>query len=315
MKKQILIALGSAAVFTASAIAQDAGLPPVKTSVVTTQRIGDLVVQSTVTPTWYVPNGVAVAVPAGQPNTSAPPLRPMVQPTPIATPTTQAEVNAPTMTPTAQVTTVIVTQQAAPKDTADIRKTSSDWKQKVDALAGDLESNKLALVDAQAQLLVTAEEEKRAAEEQVAAAQRRLEATKKQAERATAYAATLQGNSAVPTAAAKPMASEVAVVETIPTFTLRRQDRTIPAALTRWSEEAGFTLLWEAKEDPASYEQSYQKAFLDAVDDVIRDLRLAGRDVRMCEYMNKVVRIVARTATCKITPTTEIKSVLLGDTE
>lgn len=301
--------------------AQDAGLPPVKTSVVTTQRIGDLIVQSTVTPTWYVPNGVAVAVPAGQPNTSVPPSR-VVNPPPVSVP--QAAPNAaatpgPEQSAT-QVTTVVVSQQLPSKDAVASRRSSNEWKQKIDALAGDLETNKLALVDAQAQLLVAAEEEKRAAEEQVAAAQRRLDATKKQAERVAAYASSLQSVPVQP--AAQPAAASVkpadvvasAPVEPTPTFTLRLQDRTIPAALTRWSDEAGYKLLWEAKEDPAAFEETYRKQFPDAVDDVIRDLRLAGRDVRMCEYKNKVVRIIPRSASCKITPTPE-NAVQLGASE
>lgn len=318
MKLHLSITLGAVALCTTSAFAQESGLPPTKTAVITTQRVGDLIVQSTVTPTWYVPNGVAVAVPAGQQYMMAPPQRPLVQPLPEAQ--APAPVQNPAAAPvvSAQVTTVVVAQPTAAKDVPEVRKGTSAWKQKVDALAVDLESNKLALVDAQAQLVVSAEEEKRAAEEQVAAALRRLDASKKQAERASAYAAALQGNAPAPTSPANQKAPElVAPVapEPMSTFTLRRQDRTIPAALTRWSEESGYTLLWEAKEDPASFEETYTKPFPDAVDDVIRALRIAGRDFLMCEYKNKVVRIVPRSATCKINPPTENKSIQLGATE
>lgn len=319
MKHKYALVAGVVAMSAISTFAQEPGLPPVKTSVVTTQRIGDLVVQSTVTPTWYVPNGVAVAVPAGQPNTSNPPSRAASQPPQTAV---NAAANSGTSSGNSQaapqITTVVVTQQVAPKAPAETRKSSTDWKQKVETLTDDIESNKLALVDAQAQLLAAAEEEKRAAEEQVAAAQRRLEATRKQAERVTAYATSLQASSAATqsvASGAKPTEAEVvAPAAPVPTFTLQLQDRTIPAALTRWSEEAGYKLLWEAKEDPASYEETYRKPFPDAVDDVIRDLRLAGRDVRMCEYKNKVVRIIPRSANCKITPTPE-NTVQLGATE
>ncbi|MDT8992854.1 TcpQ domain-containing protein [Curvibacter sp. APW13] len=220
-----------------------------------------------------------------------------------------------------QITTVVVTQPGAgvTRETPEARKSSADWKQKVESLTGELESSKLAIIDAQAQMLVAAEEERRAAEEQVAAAQRRLEASKKQAERASAYAASLQPVQ-TSVVAAKPQevvapAAIASPATPAPVFTLRRQDRTIPAALTRWAEEAGYTLLWEAREDPASFEETYAKSFPDAVDDVIRDLRLAGRDVRMCEYRNKVVRIVPRAATCKIVPPAESAHVQLGATE
>lgn len=280
-------------------------MPPAKTTVIGTQRIGDLVVQSTVTPTWYVPNGVAVAVPSSVQNLAPPPSRTATQSNALPRPSSQGT-NAAESNPGFSLS----------QDSTEKRVNSNDWKQKIDMLSGQLESNKLALVDAQAQLIVAAQEEKRQAEEQVAAAQRRLESSRKQADRAAAYAVTLQTNTQTPTPPPSPVvqAPLVAAVPA-PTFTLHRQDRTIPAALTRWSEEAGYKLLWEAQEDPASFEGSYNKPFVDAVDDVLRDLRLAGRDLRMCEYTNKVVRIIPRTAACQLTPSTENKSIQLGATE
>lgn len=297
MKQQYLIALLSAALYGSPVIAQETGMPPVKTAVIGTQRVGDMLVQSTVTPTWYVPSGVAVAVPGSAPNLTPPPSRAIAQPQPQA--------QSPAPSPVAQPVTQMAIQPVA-RDEAEKRKTSTDWKQKIDSIAGDLESKKLALVDAQAQLVVAAEEEKRQADEQVAAAQRRLEASRKQAERAAAYAATLQPSAQPPVAKpTAPVVAPVVVPVPSPVFTLRRQDRTIPAALTRWSEEAGYTLLWETQEDPASFEGTYNKSFADAVGEVVRDLRLAGRDLRMCEYTNKVVRIIPRSAPCQINPSTE----------
>ena len=299
------MAILSAALCASPIFAQDAGMPPAKTTLIGTQRIGDLVVQSTVTPTWYVPHGVAVAVPSSAQNLAPPPLRVATQPQSLAAPLSQGKTVVES-NPGIGLTT----------ESAEKRINSNDWKQKIDMLSGQMESNKLALVDAQAQLIVAAQEEKRQAEEQVAAAQRRLESTKKQADRAAAYAASLQPTIQTPAQTPLPVIQTPLVTPLpIPTFTLRRQDRTIPAALTRWSEDAGYKLLWEAQEEPASFEGTYNKPFVDAVDDVVRDLRLAGRDLRMCEYTNKVVRIIPRSAPCQLNPSTETKPIQLGATE
>lgn len=294
--KQVLLTLWLIA--GSAAWAQDQSSPPARTTVVGTQRVGDIIVQGAVIPTWYIPNGVAVAVPVGQPNTQPPPSRPLAvaAEASVAKPTEPVS-STPVPVPTKAASTVATSQESPPAR----RLSSAQWRSKIDAIESGIESEQLSLQDAKAQLLAAAQDEQRDALEQVAAANRRLEAAQKQAQRASAFVAP-SSTAPLPVANEAPALPVVAAapVAIAPSFVLRRQDRTIPAALTRWAEDAGYQLLWEANEDPIAYEETYSTQFPDAVDAVLRALRLAGRNLRMCEYTNKVVRVVPGTATCKI---------------
>lgn len=303
--KLSMVMLATGVAFTA-VHAQDVGMLPARTATVGAQRIGDLVVQGTVTPAWYVPGGVSVSV-------MATPVQPVPPPRGVV-------VNQP---------------QQVPQDVQSVeprRLSSVEWKQRIDSLTGDIESNQLQLKDASANLITAAETEQRTAENQVLAAQRRLEVSKKMAERVTSYVNKIRNTESTANASVGSSSQEasakqasadtqksvvvtpVIATKPLPTFELRLTDLSIPAALTRWAEESGYSLLWEADDEQIAYEEEYSLSFPDAVDQVIKALRLAGKDLTMCEYTNNLIRIVSRGA-CKINPKSMNESIQLGAKE
>lgn len=271
MKQMHLAASLCAALLAASVSPATAADDPAATPQqvnVPRQRVGDLIVQGSVAPAWLVPA-------LGAPQVQRPPavLTPDTAPPPRSG-------NAPAA-----------------------RMGSSQWRERIEALQAEIETRRGDLAQARESLITAVNDEAKEAQEQYLAAQRRAEDMKRQAERAAALA-TAARPAPPPAPATVPAASAVAAspanapAEIV--FALRKADRTMAAALARWAEEARQPVLWEAKDLPVSFEDSYAMALPDAVFKVVTALNTAGEDLLMCEYRNRVVRVVPSAWTCRI---------------
>ena len=231
------------------------------------QRVGEVVFQGTATPVWLVPG----------PNTA----KPQSHVTPVAVSTSQA----PVKTPAAQA--IAPMENSTPVS-------SDDWRNRIATLEADIVASQAALVKAKQSLIAATQDEARRAQEQFLTAQRRAEDLKRQAEQAEVAAGNYRKSDPAATKPA-PASQEPSLV-----FELRKSDKTHAAALTRWAEEAKFNLLWEARSTNITFEERYAMPLAEAVHKVVRSLRMAGEDMLMCEYSNRVIRVVPTAATCHI---------------
>lgn len=261
-----------------------------RSAAVPTQRIGDLVVRGSIAPTWYVPNESAGAVMAAISPSHIPPV-----PTRAGT---EPEVQAP------------------------LRLNSREWRERIEFLEGQIQAKQRELTEAKASEMVAIHSEQREAEEQIRRSQTLVEQLRAKAVASsgvppivvqvaqpaavaptvvvkTAEPATQTTATTVVTVEVTPKASvALAPVQAVQVFQLRRDDRTIASALTRWAEEARYTLLWETSDRPASFDAKYSMSFPDAVHQVVQSLNAVGVDARMCNYTNQVVRIVPKDVGC-----------------
>lgn len=291
MKKLVVIAAAAFACVAAIGQAQTSvGDPPVRSASVPTQRIGDLVVRGSITPTWYVPNESAGAIMAATSPSNIPPV--------------------PTRAGT------------APEVQAPLRLNSREWRERIEFLEGQIQTKQRELSEAKASEILAIHSEQRDAEEQIKRAQALVEQLRAKAVASsdlppvvvkaappatmaptatvkTAEPVTPVNTSTVATVEVTPSApAALAPVQAVQVFQLRRDDRTIASALTRWAEEARYTLLWETDDKPASFDAKYSMSFPDAVHQVVQSLNAVGVDVRMCNYTNQVVRIVPKDIGC-----------------
>ena len=231
------------------------------------QRVGEVVFQGAATPVWLVPGPNAAKT------------------QPLPAPVVAATAQAPTKAPAANA--IAPMENATPVS-------SDDWRNRIVALEADIVATQAALVKAKQSLIAATQDEARRAQDQFLTAQRRAEHLKRQAEQAEVAAGNFRKpEPAVAKAAAAPQ--EPSLV-----FELRKSDKTHAAALTRWAEEAKFNLLWEAQSTNITFEERYAMPLAEAVHKVVRSLRMAGEDMLMCEYSNKVIRVVPTAATCHI---------------
>lgn len=236
------------------------------------QRVGDMIVQGSIAPAWVVPAAGA-----------SPPSRVVAPPTPETPPPR--------------------TSTAPPA-----RLSSSQWRERIEALQAEIETRRNDLTQARESLITAVNDEAKQAQDQYLAAQRRAEDMKRQAERAAALASAAQPTLPSvpgPTTTTIALASNtLAVVAPVMpadiVFALRKTDRTLAAAMARWAQEAHQPVLWEAKDLPVSFEDSYAMALPEAVFKVVTALNTAGEDLLMCEYRNRVVRVVPSAWTCRV---------------
>lgn len=223
-------------------------------------RVGDFVVQGAITPAWLLPG--PASAPAAAAQARAQPSG-AVAPPPSAAPAQPARMG------------------------------NRQWRERIAALEAEVEARKGELGQARESLVTAIAEEARQAQEQYAAAQRHAEEMRRQAERAAAAATAARPGQAP---ANLPAAAPPELV-----FALRKADRTMAAALGRWGEEAGYHVLWEDREDPpVPFEDTYAVPLPDAVHRVVSALNMAGMRLLMCQYSNRVVRVVPLDAGCRV---------------
>lgn len=250
------------------ALAADEGALAPRQIEIPRHRVGDFVVQGTIAPAWVVP-----AAPAGGGKAPMAAVPPTVQRVSAQVPAADA---------------------AAPPVPA--RMGSRQWRDRIAALETEIEARRRELAQARDSLITAVADEARQAQEQYAAAQRHAEDMRLQAERAAALAQASRPAPPAPEAATTPVPKPPELV-----FTLRESDRTMAAAFTRWGEEAKYHVLWEEREDPpVPFEDTYAMPLPDAVHRVVTALNMAGHRLLMCEYSNRVVRVVPRDATCRV---------------
>lgn len=251
------------------------GDPPVRTAVIPTQRVGNLVVRGAISPTWNVPAESTGGLLAANSPSTIPPV--------------------PTRAGTEPVTP------------PPLRLNSKEWHERIDFLQGQIEAKQRELSEAQAAEMAAIQSEQREAEEQIRRSQALVEQLRaKQAKQLALTAPPPVEKAVAPeaqpadAAATKGLAAVPSPAPVTPSlvFQLRRDDRTIGAALTRWAEEAGYGFQWEIGDQPASFAFQSSKEFPDAVDAVIKALNAAGVDAHMCNYTNRVVRIINKDEKC-----------------
>ena len=75
-------------------------------------------------------------------------------------------------------------------------------------------------------------------------------------------------------------------------------DHTLSVALTRWANNAGWQLAWQAQRDLPAFRVSYRGSFEEAVESLMRDSQNSDYPLHACLYDNKVVRVLHVTQTC-----------------
>lgn len=89
--------------------------------------------------------------------------------------------------------------------------------------------------------------------------------------------------------------SNVAAVEPQGEFQMKASDKTLQGMIRRWSEAAGYRLVWEATEaaDPKISGDAVIKApsIVQALDKVMADIKAKGYALDLTIYSNKVIRI------------------------
>lgn len=203
-----------------------------------------------------------------------------------------------------------------------LRLNSREWRERIEFLEGQIQNKQRELTEAKASEMVAIQSEQRDAEEQIRRSQALVEQLRAKsiassglqpivvqvappavmapvvAVKAVEPATPSNATTVVAVEVTPPAPVALAPVQAVQVFQLRRDDRTIASALTRWAEEARYTLLWETDDRPASFDAKYSMSFPDAVHQVVQSLNAVGVDARMCNYTNQVVRIVPKDIGC-----------------
>ena len=83
-------------------------------------------------------------------------------------------------------------------------------------------------------------------------------------------------------------------------FEIRLDDESLSLAMRRWSIENGYQLVWDVDKDfPAIQTSYYEKSFLDAVGNVMRDIGKTNYPMHTCVYNNMVVRVLPISTPCE----------------
>jgi hypothetical protein len=79
---------------------------------------------------------------------------------------------------------------------------------------------------------------------------------------------------------------------------VRISDGTLSRALTRWADEAGLQLVWDAPLDKPALRASYEGSFDTAVETLMIDSKATGYQLHACAYAN-AIRILHVSQVCK----------------